>query len=202
MRSLRLPATLLVLLLAFLLGGCASDNATPTTAATGANPQIAAPALNAQLRPGDTMTISLLGIPEPVTSGVQIDEQGLIRLQYIGAVQAAGLTTSELSSRIRDAYIQKKYYTAIDVSVNVTERYVYIGGEVQRPGRIVWSPDLTLSKAVQSAGGFTLYAKETKVILTRDRQTHDFDVKLAQRKPDQDPLLFPGDSIQVPRSAF
>ena len=202
MRSLRLPATLLGLLLVFLLAGCTSDNAAPTATATGANPQIAAPALNAQLRPGDTMTISLLGIPEPTTSGVQIDEQGLIRLQYIGAVTAAGLTTSELSSRIRDAYIEKKYYTAIDVSVNVTERYVYIGGEVQRPGRIVWSPDLTLSKAVQSAGGFTLYAKESRVMLTRDRQTHDFDVKLAQRKPEQDPLLFPGDSIQVPRSAF
>src|SRR4051812_43202375 len=114
MRSLRLPATLLVLLLGFLLAGCTSDNAAPTKTAAGVNPQVAAPALNAQLRPGDTMTISLLGIPEPITSGVQIDEQGLIRLQYIGAVAAAGLTTSELSSRIRDAYIEKKYYTAID----------------------------------------------------------------------------------------
>jgi len=201
MRFLRLPATLLAMSLAFFLAGCASDNATPV-ASTGANPQVAAPALNAQLRPGDTMTISLLGIPEPITAGVQIDEQGIIRLQYIGAVTAAGLTTSELSARIRDAYIQKKYYTAIDVSVNVTERYVYIGGEVQRPGRIPWSPDLTLSKAVQSAGGFTLYAKESRVTITRDREAHDFDVKLAQKKPDQDPLLFPGDSIQVPRSAF
>ena len=88
------------------------------------------------------------------------------------------------------------------MSVNVTERYIYIGGEVQRPGRIVWSPDLTLSKAVQSAGGFTLYARESRVNLTRDRKAYDFDVKLAQRQPEQDPLLFPGDSIQVPRSAF
>lgn len=73
---------------------------------------------------------------------------------------------------------------------------------MQRPGRIPWSPDLTLAKAVQSAGGFTLYAKETKVTLTRDRKAYDFDVRLAQRQPDEDPLLFPGDSIQVPRSAF
>ena len=202
MRFLRLPATLLALFLGFFLAGCSSDDSAPVKTSGGANPQLAAPALNAQLRPGDTMTISLLGIPEPITSAVQIDEQGLIRLQYIGAVTAAGLTTSELSSRIRDAYIEKKYYTAIDVSVNVTERYVYIGGEVQRPGRIPWSPDLTLSKAVQSAGGFTLYAKESRVTITRDRQAHEFDVNLAQKKPDQDPLLFPGDSIQVPRSAF
>ncbi len=184
-----------------LLAGCvAGGSGQPGMA--GGNPPVAAPSLSAQLRPGDTMMVSLLGIPEPLNSNVQIDEQGLIRLQYIGAVTAAGLTASELSDRIRDAYIEKKYYTSLDVSVNVTERYVYIGGEVQRPGRIIWSPDLTLSKAVQSAGGFTLYAKESRVTLTRDRKAYALDVKLAQRQPEQDPVLFPGDSIQVPRSAF
>lgn len=198
MSFLRLIASFSALLFGMLLAGCESTGSSPTAG----NPHIAAPAMSAQLRPGDTMVVSLLGIPEPVNASVQIDEQGLIRLQYIGAVTASGLTTGELSQAIRDAYISKKFYTAIDVSVNVTERYIYIGGEVQRPGRIVWSPDLTLSKAVQSAGGFTLYAKETRVTLTRDRQAHDFDVKLAQRQPADDPLLFPGDSIQVPRSAF
>lgn len=197
MTSRRLPALLLTLLGLFL-AGCVTDNTSPTAV----NPRIEAPSMSAQLRPGDTMTVSLLGIPEPTTTSVQIDEQGLIRLQYIGAVTAAGLTTAELSQSIRDTYIAKNYYTALDVSVNVTERYIYIGGEVQRPGRIPWSPDLTLSKAVQSAGGFSLYAKESKVMLTRDRKAYEFDVNLAQRQPEQDPLLFPGDSIQVPRSAF
>lgn len=197
MLSRRLPVLFFAWWL-FFLAGCISDNTSPTAT----NPQVAAPSLTAQLRSGDTMVVSLLGIPEPINSNVQIDEQGLIRLPYIGAVQAGGLTTAELSQSIRDTYITRKYYTTIDVAVTVTERYVYIGGEVQRPGRIVWSPDLTLSKAVQSAGGFTLYAKETRVTLTRDRAAHDFDVRLAQRRPEQDPLLFPGDSIQVPRSAF
>lgn len=198
MISRRLFAFLAALSLGLFGTGCVTDSGT----AGGANPRIEAPSMSAQLRPGDTMTVSLLGIPEPITTNVQIDEQGFIRLQYIGAVTAAGLTTAELSQSIRDTYIGKNYYTALDVSVNVTERYVYIGGEVQRPGRIPWSPDLTLAKAVQSAGGFTLYAKETKVTLTRDRKAYDFDVKLAQRQPTEDPLLFPGDSIQVPRSAF
>jgi polysaccharide biosynthesis/export protein VpsN len=197
MTSRRLPALLLTLL-SLLLSACVTDD----VAAGGTNPRIEAPSLSAQLRPGDTMTISLLGIPEPQTTSVQIDEQGFIRLQYIGAVTASGLTTAELSQSIRETYIAKQYFTTLDVSVNVTERYIYIGGEVQRPGRIPWSPDLTLAKAVQSAGGFSLYAKETKVTLTRDRKAYEFDVRLAQRQPEQDPLLFPGDSIQVPRSAF
>ncbi len=197
MTSRCLPAFLFALF-GLALTGCVTDN----TVSGAANPRIEAPSMSAQLRPGDTMTVSLLGIPEPITTNVQIDEQGLIRLQYIGAVTAAGLTTAELSQSVRDTYITKNYYTALDVSVNVTERYIYIGGEVQRPGRIPWSPDLTLSKAVQSAGGFSLYAKENRVMLTRDRKAYEFDVKLAQRQPEEDPLLFPGDSIQVPRSAF
>lgn len=193
--------TLAALTVALFHAGCATSGSNDNPA-IGGNPKLAAPSLSAQLRPGDTMTVSLLGIPEPITSNVQIDEQGMIRLQYIGAVTAAGLTASELSESIRNTYIAKNFFTTLDAAVNVTERYVYIGGEVQRPGRIIWSPDLTLSKAVQSAGGFTLYAKENKVTLTRDRRAYDLDVKLAQRQPEQDPILFPGDSIQVPRSAF
>lgn len=186
-----IPVSILV-----LLCGCTTD------AVTGENPRIPATTSSAQLRPGDSLTIALLGIPDPSTHPTQIDEQGLVSLPYIGPVSAAGATTSDLAQRIRDAYITRKFYTAVDVSVTVTERYVYIGGEVTRPGRVVWTPDLTLTKAIQSAGGFTLYAKETKVTLVRDQQAHDVNVKLAQRQPAQDPLLMPGDSIQVPRSPF
>jgi protein involved in polysaccharide export with SLBB domain len=181
-----------------LLGGCTSG----TGPYAGANPKVAASSSTAQLRPGDSLTVSLTGIPDPTTNPVQIDEQGFISLPFLGTVTAAGLTTGELSQAVRQAYLDRKFYTEISVSVTVTERFIYIGGEVQHPGRITWSPDLTLSKAIQSAGGFTLYAKETRVTLTRDRKAYDFDVRLAQRQPEEDPLLFPGDSIQVPRSAF
>ena len=50
----------------------------------------------------------------------------------------------------------------------MTERYVYVGGEVSRPGRVVWSPDLSLTKAIQTAGGFSIYAKKTGVFLNRE----------------------------------
>ncbi|MFI5335247.1 MAG: polysaccharide biosynthesis/export family protein [Opitutales bacterium] len=190
--------TTAALALCALLAGCTTGDTMPT----GTNPRVAASSTSAQLRPGDSLTVTLSGIPDPSTNPVQIDEQGFISLPYLGTLPAGGLTTSELSQAIRSAYITRKFYNELSVSATVTERYVYIGGEVQRPGRIPWSTDLTLAKAVQSAGGFTLYAKETKVTLTRDRKAYDFDLRLAQRKPEEDPVLFPGDSIQVPRSAF
>ncbi|HRI82020.1 MAG TPA: polysaccharide biosynthesis/export family protein [Opitutaceae bacterium] len=179
-----------------LLAGCQSDTV------TGENPRIPATTSSAQLRPGDSLTIALQGIPDPSAHPVQIDEQGLISLPYIGTISAANSTTGELAQRIRETYIARNFYTAMDVSVSVTERYIYVGGEVTRPGRIIWTPDLTLAKAIQSAGGFTLYARETRVSLVRDQQAYDLNVKLAQRNPAQDPLMMPGDSVQVPRSPF
>lgn len=193
---IRLSRFLLAALSLLALNGCTTD------AVTGANPRIPATTSSAQLRPGDSLTVALQGIPDPSSHPVQIDEQGFISLPYIGNINAAGTTTSDLSQRIRETYISRKFYNSLDVSVSVTERYVYVGGEITRPGRIIWTPDLTLTKAIQSAGGFTLYAKETKVTLVRERQAYDVNIKLAQRNPAQDLLLMPGDSIQVPRSPF
>ena len=187
---------LLALGLIHLLVGCGTD------AVTASNPAIPTATSSAQLRSGDSLTIALQGVPDASNNSVQIDEQGLISLPFIGPMPAAGVSTAELSQRIRETYIAKKIYTSVDVSVSVTERYIYVGGEVQRPGRIVWTPDLTVAKAIQSAGGFTLYAKETAVSLIREKNAYPIDVKLAQRNPAQDPRLVPGDSLQVPRSPF
>ena len=133
------------------------------------------------MRPGDSLTVALQGVPDPSTNNVQIDEQGLITLPFIGSIKAAGTTLAELSQRVRETYLSRRIYTAVDVSIVVTERFIYVGGEVQRPGRIGWTPDLTVAKAIQAAGGFTLYAKETAVNLVRENRAYPIDVKLAQK---------------------
>ena len=97
---------------------------------------------------------------------------------------------------------RKKIYTPVNVSVSATEPYVYIGGGVAKPGRIIWPPDLTVAKAVQAAGGFSLYAKESKVTLVRDQTAYDLNAHPAQQNPAQDPRPRPSDSLQVPRSTF
>jgi polysaccharide biosynthesis/export protein VpsN len=179
-----------------ILAGCA------TSEPTGKNPVIPSAATSSELRPGDSLTVAIIGVPDPSTNSVQIDDQGMISLPYIGAIKASGETTGGLTQGIRDAYVTKKIYTSVDISVSVTERYVYVGGEVEKPGRIIWTPDLTAAKAIQAAGGFTLYAKEDRVGIVRKQALYVVDIKLAQTNPSQDPRLDPGDSIQVSRSAF
>jgi protein involved in polysaccharide export with SLBB domain len=179
-----------------ILAGCA------TAESSGRNPVIPSAATASHLRPGDNLTVAIIGVPDPSTNAVQVDDQGSISLPYIGPIEASGETTGGLTQRIREAYVKKKIYTSVDISVTVTERYVYVGGEVEKPGRIIWTPDLTAAKAVQAAGGFTLYAKEGKVSVVRNQVLYDIDIKLAQKSPADDPKLEPGDSIQVARTAF
>jgi protein involved in polysaccharide export with SLBB domain len=198
----RVLVVCLAALLAFTAGCVTTGGGGSNATSAGANPAIPLPASNAQLRAGDSLTVAIQGVPDPTTNSVQIDDQGIISLPYIGNLSAGGLSTAELSQRVRETYIAKKIYNVVDVSVSVTERYIYVGGEVQRPGRIVWTPDLTVAKAIQSAGGFTLYAKETAVSLAREKGSYVIDVKLAQKNPSQDPRLMPGDSLQVSRSPF
>ncbi len=76
-----------------LIAGCASNRGATSTA---------------QLRSGDSPTVALQGVPNPSTNSVQIDEQGLISLPYIGTLTAAGGTTADLSQRIRETYVTRK----------------------------------------------------------------------------------------------
>lgn len=198
MNAARLPLLVLSLALWLAWSGCTTGG-TPVLAS---NPTIPESASSAVLRPGDSLTVVLQGIPDPSTNSVQIDDQGLISLPFIGSTKAAGVSTSDLSRAIRAEYLNRRFYTAIDVSVSIAERFIYVGGEVARPGRVVWTPDLTASKAIQAAGGFSLYAKENAVNLTRDSRSYPVDINLAQRRPSEDPRLLPGDSLQVSRSAF
>lgn len=194
-----------VLLLCCLLGACrstgpgrAADTATPVRR----NPQPAGAQLAATVRPGDNLSVQLQSIPDAAEFRAQVDDAGFINLRYIGRIAAAGLTPSELGDLIRRTYIERDYYKTIDVAVSVAERYVYVGGEVARPGRVLWAPDLTLTSAITAAGGFSPYARESAVILNRDDASYTFDARLASRNPSEDSLLIPGDRLTVPKSTF
>ena len=186
---------------ALALAGCGTGGK-PADATTRHNPVPPNSDNGAALRPGDNLVVVLQGIPDPSSNQLQIDDKGLISLPFIGTQKAAGETTALFAQHIRDTYIAKKIYTQVDVSVTVTERYVYVGGEVVRPGRVVWAPDLTASKAVQAAGGFAIYARASQVTLVRDDVSYLIDAALAQKNPAEDPRLLPGDSLNVPKTAF
>jgi protein involved in polysaccharide export with SLBB domain len=137
----------------------------------------------------------------PQTYDFSIDENGEISLPLIGRIQAEGLTVGELTERIQASYVPR-YYIHCNVTVLVTVRFFYVGGEVRSPSRYGWSEDITLLKAINTAGGFTDFANRGKVEVTRGKDRKMFNCGDLRQHPEKDIAILPGDSIYVPRSIF
>jgi protein involved in polysaccharide export with SLBB domain len=79
----------------------------------------------------------------------------------------------------------------------------YVRGEVKGPGRQIYSGQMTVTKAITSAGDFTDFANRKKVWLTRangQRFKVNCDAILNGDAPD--PGVYPGDQIEVSRRVF
>jgi len=138
--------------------------APPPPAAQGA---VANPALTV-LRVGDMTTITFADLPSP---GIpkheeRIREDGKITLPFNITVQAAGKTAGQLQEDIRKEYVPK-YYNYLTVTVKAEERFYYVGGEVKIAGRIQYLGDMTVLRAIDTAGGFTDFANRKNIELTR-----------------------------------
>lgn len=160
-----------------------------------------APADIERFRVGDSVTVTFGGVAEQLPPHEEtVKEDGNITLNLIGAVKVAGKTTGELQKEIHDLYVPK-YYVRLTVTVKPQERSFTIGGEVKMPGPKLWMPGTTVIKAIQAAGDFTDYASKRNVKLTRaDGTVITINCKKAINDRRLDPLVFPGDQINVKRS--
>lgn len=140
-------------------------------------------------------------VPGPVAAPGQtctIAEDGTITLPLIGAVPVVGKTPGELQTEIWKLYVPQ-YFIRLTVTVIAQSRVYYVGGEVEHPGAEVYIGETTVTKAIQAAGDFTQFASH-KVWLNRNDGTRlHVNVDKALRDSTQDPPVFPGDQIQVPR---
>lgn len=201
--NLGLCSTLFLALpvLALLLAGCQSSD---TAKGVMRQPveEKAVPDRIARLHVGDTVTISFSGLPDPVEPLEKpIKEDGTITLQDIGRVQAAGKTPGELEDAIHDLYVPK-YYTHLNVTVKTSnDRVYYVRGEVKNPGRVLYTGEITVSRAIISAGDFTDFADPTEVYLIRasSGQRFELNVKRILAGEAPDPPIYPGDQIEVTR---
>jgi protein involved in polysaccharide export with SLBB domain len=157
------------------------------------------------LRAGDTVKVVL--VPPPRGSvvaqaedfKVTIKEDGTIALPYFPAIPAAGKTTQELEKDIHDRYVPD-YYKSLGVTVEPDARFIYVGGEVVKSGRIEYIGAITVTQAIQSAQGCTDYANRKKIKLIRSTgKTETINWNTAIDHPEKDPQVYPGDKIEVLR---
>jgi len=159
------------------------------------------------LQVGDELAIKFYTNPE-LNEDVKIRPDGMISLQLIDDVPAAGRTPKEL-----DADLTKRYTGELaDPQISVIVRKaglnrIYIDGQVTRPGLVTIAGGMTLYQAIQRAGGLLETAHRKQIILIRkgpDGQPvgRSVDIRPIQdgSDPGSDVPLQPLDMVYVPRS--
>jgi polysaccharide export outer membrane protein len=203
------------LLVVLLIVGCKTHSpnagsAEPSdlTGMAGPGSLVASNALSSEiLRVGDQLNILFSDMP-PLSSQMSFEDKiaddGTITLVLNQKFTAAGKTRGELQDEIRKRYVPD-YYRQLTVTIKAREatQFYYVGGEVKLPNRQIYNSRITLTKAIQSSGDFTDFAKKTQVKLTRvDGRTITVDCKKILKGGAPDPEVFPGDKIWVPRRIF
>ncbi len=74
-----------------------------------------------------------------------------------------------------------------------------MGSEVRAPERIIWSSDLTLMGAIDTAGGFD---GTPNVNLIRGKERTKVHIRQIVQNESLDPLLEPGDVVEVDQGSF
>jgi protein involved in polysaccharide export with SLBB domain len=159
------------------------------------------------LQAGDLLTIKFYHNPE-LNEDVVVRPDGMISLQLVGDIKAAGVSPADLSQTLKEKYTGELALPAISVIVRtMSTQRVYVGGEVVKPGVLTLDNGLTLFQAIQVAGGFTPIAHRKQVVLIRKASDgrpvgYAVDSRLISsgEHPEQDIALVPFDVVYVPRS--
>jgi polysaccharide export outer membrane protein len=108
---------------------------------------------------------------EPDLSAVyRIAADGTIDYPFAGRISVVGLRSGDVQELIANK-LQDGYVKHPQVSVMVTEwnsRKVSVIGQVQKPGAVVYFPNMTVVDAIAGAGGFTPIAAKNSVTLRRE----------------------------------
>jgi len=159
---------------------------------------------NYVIGPEDNLIVSVWREPE-ISRSVPVRPDGKISLALLNDVQAAGLTPMQLGSAIAEKlqkFISEPQVTVIVASIN--SQRIFVVGEVGRTGTYTLLPNMTVMDALSSAGGFTPFAKRTKIYILRKENgklssiPFNYKEAIKGRRPEQDIALKPGDRIVVP----
>lgn len=176
---------------------------------------LATGALAQTIKPGDTLSISVLQDPK-LDRTLVVDPSGQIAFPMAGHIRAKGLTPQAIENILKDK-LKPNYTEPLDVTVALAavakpeppeedlKPKIFITGEVLRPGSYVVRQRTTLMQAIALAGGFSPFAAKGRLQVRRRAPGGDetivvFDYKAYEAGYDLEGnvVLHPGDVIIVP----
>jgi polysaccharide export outer membrane protein len=174
-------------------------------------------AVEPRIRPGISLQLLIMAAGKTDEHRVTVSQGGEITLPLINAVKCDGLTLQELQERIQKACVQYYLNPQVAVQFLLGEGLlspwgtVLVQGEGATVGRagpvnIPSTCDLTVTRALQLAGGITPLGNQNKVRLTRKLPegkscSVDVDVEAIGKygKRENDHVLQANDVIWVPQ---
>jgi protein involved in polysaccharide export with SLBB domain len=157
---------------------------------------------------GDRLDIKFFYNPE-LNETITVRPDGIISLQLIDEIRAAGLKPAELDQKLTDLYsieLRKPVLTVIVRSF--TRQRIYVGGEVNAPGLIVLPAGMTTLQAIFQSGGFKETADPAETLVIRkgaNGKPVPMQIDLAALMAadgGHDFQLQPDDIVYVPKSAI
>lgn len=164
-----------------------------------------------KLRPLDVLTVKVFQEPDLDTI-YKVSQNGMIVMPLINAVKVSGLTVQEAQKQIKALY-EKDYLVKADVSIFISEyspRRVYVIGQVNRPGEVMFPPEenMTLSKAIAGAMGTTRLANLRAINIKRtlpggEVKVFEIDFRaILNKEGAKDFPVLDGDTIEVQEAMF
>ena len=172
-----------------------------------------------QLRPGMAVNVQVLvtGHKEIDEANRRISESGFLSLPLVGEVPMSNMTTREAQDLLKSLY--RRYFVDPQVLVECQADagggvspwgYITVLGRVRNPGQVNIPPtrDLTVSRAIQLAGGLDTSAQGSAIRVTRARgsESEQYTVNLdrigSEGQTKDDIQLLPGDVVYVPEMLF
>lgn len=131
-----------------------------------------------------------------------VDTDGLIMYPMLGMLRVAGLTKQELRDLLIDKL--KPYFKETPViDIQLTNFYVYLSGEVNRPGKIfVEKESISLMEAIITAEDVTSGGRKDRIIVIRnngsENEIYHFDLTSSESLKAQNFFLQQNDVVYVP----
>ncbi|UCD63391.1 MAG: polysaccharide biosynthesis/export family protein [Candidatus Zixiibacteriota bacterium] len=160
-----------------------------------------------RIGPGDLLEIRFWQ-DATLNVDVRVGQDGMINLDIIGQVQAAGKTTTELQNDIvrQMSRLNTRISQAVVRVIEYQYQYVFVKGQVLNPGKLTFEEIPDLWTIINEAGGISDIGDLTRVTIIRGgRDAGKVEVvnvieAIESGRLDQLPQIRREDTIEIPRT--